>query len=50
LWTDGYLASTVGKHGNEQMIANYVKEQNHINSYTKTISSTSFDTPLLAAG
>ncbi|MBM7072834.1 IS200/IS605 family transposase [Shewanella sp. 202IG2-18] len=25
LWTDGYFASTVGKHGDEQMIANYVK-------------------------
>jgi putative transposase len=23
-WTDGYFASTVGKHGNEQMIGNYV--------------------------
>ena len=26
-WSDGYFASTVGKHGNEQMIAKYVKEQ-----------------------
>jgi len=26
-WTDGYYASTVGKHGNERMIGNYVKEQ-----------------------
>ena len=26
-WTDGYFASTVGKHGNERMIGNYVKEQ-----------------------
>lgn len=26
-WTDGYFASTVGKHGSEGMIANYVKEQ-----------------------
>ena len=26
-WTDGYFASTVGKHGNENMIANYVKQQ-----------------------
>jgi len=25
--SDGYFASTVGKHGDEQMIANYVKEQ-----------------------
>ena len=26
-WTDGYFASTVGKHGNENMIASYVKQQ-----------------------
>ncbi len=26
-WTDGYYASTVGKHGNEYQIKNYVKEQ-----------------------
>ncbi len=26
-WSDGYFASTVGKHGNEAMIRNYVKEQ-----------------------
>lgn len=26
-WSDGYFASTVGKHGNEDMIAQYVKNQ-----------------------
>ena len=26
-WSDGYFASTVGKHGDEQMIAKYVKQQ-----------------------
>jgi putative transposase len=26
-WTDGYFASTVGRHGNENMIGNYVKSQ-----------------------
>jgi REP element-mobilizing transposase RayT len=26
-WSDGYFASTVGKHGDEGMIANYVKQQ-----------------------
>jgi len=26
-WTDGYFANTVGKHGNEDTIANYVKNQ-----------------------
>ena len=32
-WTDGYFASTVGKHGNENTIANYVKQQG--NDYHK---------------
>ena len=27
LWSDGYFAITVGKHGDEQMIAKYVKGQ-----------------------
>lgn len=26
-WTSGYFISTVGKHGNEDMISNYVKKQ-----------------------
>ncbi len=26
-WTDGYFASTVGKHGSEDMISQYVKKQ-----------------------
>ena len=26
-WTDGYFTSTVGKHGNENMIRKYVKNQ-----------------------
>ena len=26
-WSDGYFASTVGKHGDEGKIANYVKKQ-----------------------
>ena len=26
-WTDGYFASTVGKHGNGATIRSYVKEQ-----------------------
>ncbi len=32
-WSDGYFASTVGKHGNEDMIKNYVKQQG--NEYLK---------------
>ena len=27
LWTDGYYVATVGKHGNEDVIGNYVKSQ-----------------------
>lgn len=27
LWSDGYFASTVGKHGDENMISKYVKKQ-----------------------
>ena len=27
LWTDGYFAGTVGKHGDERMLTNYVKRQ-----------------------
>jgi len=27
LWTSGYFVSTVGKHGNEQQIKNYVSNQ-----------------------
>ena len=30
LWTDGYFASTVGKHGNETMIGKYVKQQGDV--------------------
>ena len=36
-WTDGYFASTVGKHGDEDMIAKYVKNQG--NDYQKLHSS-----------
>ena len=32
-WSDGYFASTVGKHGNEDMILHYV--QNQGNEYKK---------------
>lgn len=32
-WSDGYFASTVGKHGNEGMIGRYV--QNQGNEYLK---------------
>ena len=32
-WTDGFYASTVGKHGNEKTISTYVKNQGQV--YTK---------------
>jgi len=32
-WTDGYFGSTVGKHGDENMIGNYVRKQG--SEYTK---------------
>jgi len=33
LWTSGYYASTVGKHGNETAIGRYVKEQGRKTEY-----------------
>ena len=35
LWTSGYYASTVGKHGNETVIGNYVKEQGRAPEYVQ---------------
>ena len=35
LWTDGYFVSTVSKHGDEDMIANYVKKQGSAEKYQK---------------
>ena len=37
-WTDGYFASTVGKHGNEEKIGNYVRKQGQ--PYTKLYENT----------
>ena len=31
-WAEGYFVSTVGAHGNEQMIKNYVQQQGKIES------------------
>ena len=33
-WTDGYFAGTVGRHGNEQTVGDYVKRQG-LTSYHK---------------
>jgi putative transposase len=32
-WSDGYFVSTVGKHGSESVIRNYVKEQGSEKEY-----------------
>ena len=31
-WSEGYFVSTVGVHGNEQMIKNYVQQQGNVES------------------
>jgi putative transposase len=36
IWTSGYYANTVGKHGNEKAISNYVKNQGKNYTY-KTV-------------
>ena len=34
-WSDGYYVSTVGRHGSEQVIQRYVKEQGQETEYKK---------------
>ena len=34
-WSDGYYVGTVGKHGNEDVIGNYIKEQGKEKEYKK---------------
>ena len=34
-WSDGYYISTVGKHGSEQAVSKYVKEQGTEKEYVK---------------
>ena len=54
LISDGYFSSTVGKLGDENMIANYVKNQGQeyrsIERCTMIVSWHYFDTMPLAAG
>ena len=38
-WSDGYFCSTVGKHGDESTIANYVKKQGTEEKYVKLHSA-----------
>ena len=34
-WSDGYFISTVSKHGNEEVISNYVRSQGSENKYNQ---------------
>lgn len=46
-WTDGYYAATVSEHGNEEVIANYVKNQgNGVCQINCVTHHRLFDTPL----
>ena len=36
-WTDGYFVSTVGQHGNEETISEYVKNQGREEEYRKLL-------------
>ena len=38
LWTKGYFINTVGQHGNEETIQNYVRNQGKKNKYQKIYS------------
>ena len=51
-WSDGYFVSTVGKHGDENMIAHYVKKQGQDDSklYEDRQLPLFYHNPLLAAG
>ena len=46
-WSDGYFIASVGQHGNEQTISNYVKEQGMHKQYHKLHSQQMalFDAP-----
>ena len=47
MWSDGYYANTVSKHGNEKVVAKYVKEQGkdyHLLHETK-IATSPFSNP-----
>ena len=41
-WSDGFFASTVGKHGDEVKIANYVKNQGSEAKYHLLYNSSQF--------
>lgn len=37
-WSDGYFVSTVGKHGNEEVISKYVKNQGKGDEYRQLLT------------
>jgi REP element-mobilizing transposase RayT len=45
-WTDGYFISTVGKHGNEEMIACYVKGHGKEDAYKSLHKQKRKDSPV----
>ena len=46
-WSDGHFVSTVGKHGNEDTIANYVKAQGRGEEYKRLYKIPNDDQPSL---
>jgi REP element-mobilizing transposase RayT len=46
-WSDGHFVSTVGKHGNEDTIANYVKAQGRGEEYKQLYKIPNDDQPSL---
>jgi len=50
-WSEGYYIDTLCKHASEDVIAKYVKDQDHNEEYKKLLAKQLklFDTPQLAA-
>ena len=46
-WTDGHIISTVSKHGNEEVITNYVKSQGIVGQYKRLKKTRNDDRPTL---
>ena len=43
LWSDGYYVSTVGQHGNEKVIQEYVKKQGTEKEYEQLLKQEQLD-------
>jgi REP element-mobilizing transposase RayT len=46
-WTDGHFVSTVSKHGNEEVITNYVKSQGTMEHYKQVYKMRNNNQPTL---